>query len=136
MFAVNARGVFLTVQHAAPRLRDGARILTISTIGTAWPSPGEAAYTASKAAVEQVTRGASRELGHRGITANTISLGPTQTDLLTGSSPPEALEATAAMTALGRIGRPEDVAYLVALLAHPGNRWMTGQTVRADGGLT
>lgn len=136
IMATNARGAFLTVQHGAHRLRAHGRIITMSTIGTAWPSAGEAAYAASKAAVEQITRVASRELGHRGITANTVSLGPTDTDLLRSGAPPEALEGAAAMTALGRIGRPNDVADLVALLAQPDNRWITGQNIHADGGLT
>ncbi|MFF7943930.1 SDR family oxidoreductase [Nocardia gamkensis] len=136
VMAVNARGTFLTLQQAAPRLRDGARVVTLSTVGTHWPSPGEAIYAASKAAVEQLTRVASREFGHRGITANTISLGPTDTDLLRSSAQPGAVEGAAAMTALGRIGRPADVADLVALLVHPDNRWVTGQNIRADGGLT
>ncbi|MBA2695987.1 MAG: SDR family oxidoreductase, partial [Actinobacteria bacterium] len=131
-----ARGTFLTLQHAAPRIRDGGRIITISTIGTTWPSPGEAIYAASKAVVEQLTRVASRELGRRGITANTISPGPTNTDLLPAGAQPEPLDGAAAMTALGRMGQPTDIADLVALLAHPDNRWITGQNIRADGGLT
>lgn len=136
LMATNARGTFLTVQHAARRLRDRGRIITVSTIGTAWPSPGEAAYAASKAAAEQITRVASREYGPRGITANTISLGPTDTDLLRAGAPQEALDGAAAMTALGRVGQPVDVADLVALLAREESRWITGQNIHADGGLT
>ncbi|MFI9081908.1 SDR family oxidoreductase [Streptomyces sioyaensis] len=136
VMAVNARGTFLALQHAAARMRDGGRVITLSTVGTHWPSPGEALYAASKAAVEQLTRVASRELGHRGITANTLSLGPTDTDLLRAGAHPDALDGAAAMTALGRIGRPDDVADLVALLVRPDNRWVTGQNIRADGGLT
>lgn len=135
VMTINATGAFLTLQYAARRLRDHGRIITISTVGTAWPSSGEAAYAASKGAVEQLTRVASRELGERGITANTVSLGPTDTDLL-GDTPREALEGAAAITALGRLGRPEDAADFIALLAHPDNRWVTGQNIRADGGLT
>ncbi|MFD4369690.1 SDR family NAD(P)-dependent oxidoreductase [Rhodococcus sp. NPDC058521] len=71
---------------------------TISTVGTHLPSPGESVYAASKAAVEQVARVASRELGHRGITANTISLGPTDTDLLRAGAQPGAVEGAASMT--------------------------------------
>jgi 3-oxoacyl-[acyl-carrier protein] reductase len=108
--AVNARGTLLTLQFAARNLRDNGRIITISTIGTHWPSPGEAAYAASNAAAEQLTRVASRELGSRGITANVLALGPTDTDLLRSTAPPAALDATAAMTALGRIGGPADIA--------------------------
>jgi 3-oxoacyl-[acyl-carrier protein] reductase len=93
-------------------------------------------YAASKAAVEQLTRICSRELGPRGITANTISAGPTDTDLLRTSAAPQALDGAAAMTALGRIGQPVDIANLVALIAHPDSGWMTGQNIRADGGLS
>lgn len=128
MMAINARGTFLTVQHAARRLRDRGRIIAVSTVGTAWP--------ASKAAVEQVIRVASREYGSRGITANTVLLGPTDTDLLRAGAPQEALDGAAAMTALGRIGQPDDVADVVALLARAESRWITGQNICADGGLT
>jgi 3-oxoacyl-[acyl-carrier protein] reductase len=136
VMAVNARGTMLTIKHAISRLRDNGRIITLSTIGTQWPSPGEAAYAASKAAVEQLTRICSRELGPRGITANTIAAGPTDTDLLRDNTEPQALDGAAAMTALGRIGQPADIANLVALIAHPDSGWMTGQNIRADGGLS
>ena len=136
VMAINARGTLLSVQHAAARMLDGGRIIVVSTIGTSWPSPGETVYTASKAAVEQISRVASRELGARGITVNTISAGPTDTDLLRAGAPPDALEGAAAMTALGRIGQPGGIADLVGLLAGPDSRWITGQNVRADGGLT
>lgn len=136
VMAVNARGVLLSVQHAASRMLDAGRIVTLSTIGTSWPSVGEAAYAASKAAVEQISRVASRELGRRGITVNTVSAGPTDTDLLRAGAPPEAIEGAAAMTALGRIGRPADLADLIALLCRPEGRWITGANLRADGGLT
>lgn len=110
--------------------------MALSTIGTSYPSPGETVYAASKAAVEQVVRVASRELGPRGITVNSVAPGPTDTDLLRAGAPPEALEGAAAMTALGRIGTPADIADLVALLARDESRWVTGQLLRADGGLT
>ncbi|GAB3507283.1 SDR family oxidoreductase [Amycolatopsis cihanbeyliensis] len=136
VFEVNARGCFFTLQHAARRMRNGGRVITVSTIGTAWPSPGETLYAASKAAVEQISRVASRELGSRGITVNTVSPGPTDTDLLRAAASPEAVDGAAAMTALGRIGQPKDIADVVALLAHPDSRWITGQNIRVDGGLT
>ncbi|TDQ50049.1 3-oxoacyl-[acyl-carrier protein] reductase [Actinomycetospora succinea] len=133
---VNARGVLLAVQHAAARMVDGGRIVAVSTVGTAWPSPGETVYAASKAAVEQIVRVASRELGGRGITVNTVSAGPTDTDLLRAGAPPEALAGAAALTALGRIGEPRDVADVVGLLCRPEAGWLTGANLRADGGLT
>lgn len=135
VMAVNVRGAFLAVRAAAARMADGGRIVTISSTGTAWPSPGESLYAASKAAVEQLTRVASRELGRRGITVNAVSPGPTDTDLLRADVPPEGMAGVAHMTALGRIGTPADIASVVALLLSPDAAWLTGQNLRADGGL-
>ncbi|MEV4567772.1 SDR family oxidoreductase [Nonomuraea sp. NPDC049419] len=135
VMAVNVRGAFLAVRAAAARMADGGRVVTISSTGTAWPSPGESLYAASKAAVEQLTRVASRELGRRGITVNAVSPGPTDTDLLRADVPPEGMAGVAHMTALGRIGTPADIASVVALLLSPDAAWLTGQNLRADGGL-
>ncbi|WP_158886738.1 SDR family oxidoreductase [Amycolatopsis anabasis] len=135
VLAVNARGPFLALQQAARRMADGGRIVNISTMTTAWPSGGESVYAASKAALEQFGRVASRELGARGITVNTVSPGPTDTDLLRGGTTEEARQGVVYLTPLGRLGRPEDVADVVAFLAGPDARWLTGQNLRADGGL-
>lgn len=132
---VNARSAFLTIRHAARHMRDGGRIVTISTVNTEFAAPGIAPYAASKGAMEQLTRVAARELGRRGITANIVSPGATDTDLLRAANPPEALELAAAMASLGRLGEPADVADVVAWLAGPDGRWVTGQNIRADGGL-
>ncbi|MEV0620583.1 SDR family oxidoreductase [Nonomuraea sp. NPDC050404] len=135
VMAVNVRGAFFTVQAAARRMADGGRIVNISSTGTAWPSPGESVYAASKAAVEQLTRVASRELGRRGITVNAVSPGPTDTDLLRAGASPETMAGVAHMTALGRVGTPADIAALVALLLGPDAAWLTGHNLIADGGL-
>lgn len=132
---VNAKFPLLAMQRAEPLLRDGGRIISISTLNTAVPGPGIALYCASKAALEQFTKVAAREFGPRGITVNTISPGATDTDLLRSSNPPEALEQTPALTALGRLGEPADIADVVAFLASPDARWITGQNIRATGGL-
>lgn len=135
VMAVNARAPFLAVREAARRMGEGGRIVTVSSTGTAWPSAGESVYAASKAAVEQLTRVASRELGRRGITVNTVSPGPTDTDMLRTGAPPEAMAGVAHMTALGRVGTPADIAAVVALLLGPDAAWLTGQNLVADGGL-
>ncbi|MGH3253003.1 MAG: SDR family oxidoreductase [Trebonia sp.] len=132
---VNAKFPLLAMQKAEPLLRDGGRIISISTLNTAVPAPGIALYAASKAALEQFTKVAAREFGPRGITVNTVSPGATDTDLLRSSNPPEALERTPALTALGRLGQPADIADVVAFLAGPDARWITGQNIRATGGL-
>lgn len=98
VMTVNTRAVFMTIRHAAVRMRDGGRIVNISTANTVRPGPGISAYAASKGAVEQLTAIAARELGARGITVNTVSPGATDTELLRGTNPPEALEAVAGTT--------------------------------------
>lgn len=134
-FAVNAKGVFFALQEAARRMRDGGRIINISTANTVLPAPNNALYQGSKGAVEQFTRVASRELGRRGITVNTVSPAATDTDLLRRSNPPEVLERVPSMVPLGRLGRPEDIANVVAFLAGPDGGWVTGQNIFAGGGL-
>jgi len=133
--AVNARQPLLAMARAARELRDGGRIINISTLNTVVPAPNLALYIGSKAALEGYTAVAARELGPRGITVNAISPGATETDMLRASNPPEALEQTAGFTALGRLGRPEDIADVVAYLAGPDSGWITGQNIRATGGM-
>lgn len=135
VMVVNARSVFLTMRYAARQMRDGGRIVNISTVNTVRPAPGIGPYAASKGAVEQLTAVAARELGTRGITVNTVSPGATDTELLRGTNPPQALQAVIGMTPLGRLGQPSDVADVVAFLAGPDGRWITGQNLRATGGL-
>jgi 3-oxoacyl-[acyl-carrier protein] reductase len=135
VMAVNAKGTFFTLQQAARRLRDGGRIVNVSTVNTVLPAPGVAIYAASKAAVEQFTLVAARELAGRGITVNTVSPGFTDTEMFRGANPPDAPERAAAMAPLGRLGQPADVADVVAFLVGPDARWLTGQNLRASGGL-
>ncbi|XRQ08887.1 SDR family oxidoreductase [Actinomadura welshii] len=134
VMTVNAKFPLLAMSRAEPLLRDGGRIVNISTLNTALPVPGLALYAASKGALEQATAVAAREFGARGITVNTVSPGATDTGLLHETNPPEALEQTKALTALGRLGTPGDIADVVAFLAGPDARWITGQNIRATGG--
>jgi 3-oxoacyl-[acyl-carrier protein] reductase len=135
VMAVNAKGTFFAIQQAARRLRDGGRIVNLSTVNTVLPAPGVAIYAASKATVEQFTRVAARELAGRGITVNTVSPGATDTEMFRSANPPDAPERAAAVTPLGRLGQPADVADVVAFLVGPDARWLTGQNLRASGGL-
>ncbi|MER7332878.1 MULTISPECIES: SDR family oxidoreductase [unclassified Micromonospora] len=135
VLTVNTKFPVLAMREAAPVLRDKGRIINISTLNTVVPAPGHSLYCASKSALEQFTAVAARELGGRGITVNTISPGATETDLLHAANPPEALAQTAAVTALQRLGQPDDIAAVVAFLAGPDAQWITGQNIRATGGL-
>ncbi|SDM15730.1 SDR family oxidoreductase [Allokutzneria albata] len=135
LIALNTKAVFLAVQHAARHMRDDGRIITVSTANVHLPFPGTSAYGASKAAAELITQVAARELGSRGITANVVRPGTTETDLLLSSNRPEVLEMLSRFTTLGRIGQPADVADVVAFLAGPDARWLTGEILNATGGL-
>jgi 3-oxoacyl-[acyl-carrier protein] reductase len=135
VFTVNAKFPALAMARAANLLRDNGRVINLSTLNTVLPAHGAALYIASKAALEQFTAVAAREFGPRGITVNTVSPGATDTDLLHSTNPPEALARTAELTALRRLGRPDDIAAVVAFLAGPDSGWITGQNIRATGGL-
>jgi 3-oxoacyl-[acyl-carrier protein] reductase len=131
---VNAKGTFFAIQQAARRMRDGGRIVNLSSVNTVLPVARTAIYAASKAAVEQFTAIAARELAGRQITVNTVLPGFTDTDMLR-ANPPEMVELGVAITPLGRVGVPADIADVVAFLAGPDGRWLTGQHLRAAGGL-
>jgi 3-oxoacyl-[acyl-carrier protein] reductase len=135
MFATNLKGPYFAIKRAGEVLRDNGRIITLSTLNTSVPGPGISLYAATKGALEQVTKVAAREYGGRGITANVVSPGATDTDMFRAANPPEAAERAAAFAALGRIGVPADVADVVAFLAGPDSRWLTGQNLGASGGL-
>jgi 3-oxoacyl-[acyl-carrier protein] reductase len=135
IMTVNAKSTFQAIQYAARHMRDGGRIITISTMNTTAAAPGASLYIGSKGALEQFSKVAARELGGRGITVNSVSPGATDTELLRANNPPEALEALLTWTPLGRLGQPADVADVVAFLAGPDGRWLTGQNLHASGGF-
>lgn len=135
VMAVNARSAFVTVRYAARAMRNNGRIINISTLNTTRPAPGNVAYVASKGALEQITKAAAAELGARGITVNAVCPGATDTDLLRHTNEPAALVRVAGSTPLRRLGEPADVADVVAMLASPSGRWITGQVINATGGL-
>ncbi len=133
VFGLIARGTFFALQEAAKRLRDGGRVVNISSGGTVTGGPMAGLYLGAKAAVEQFSLALAKELGPRGITVNAVLPGLTDTDGMI--MPAEAVEQAVSMTPLGRLGQPEDVADVVAFLVGEDGRWMTGQLVRAGGGL-
>ena len=133
--AVHAKGPFFLIKHAGRALRDGGRIIAISTLNTRLHPPGGALYTGAKGALENFTAVAALEFGGRGITANVVSPGATETELLRAANPGETFEAEVAQTALKRLGQPEDIAAVVAFLAGPDSGWISGQNLSADGGF-
>jgi 3-oxoacyl-[acyl-carrier protein] reductase len=134
MFALNVKSVFFAIQEAARRMRPGGRIVSISSAATALAQPQQAAYAASKAAVEQMVRTAAKELAGRGITVNAVSPGLIETEEVAATVRPEVRKQWSRAGGFGRLGRPEDIADVVGFLAGPDARWVTGQNLRATGG--
>lgn len=134
IFAVNVKGTFFACQQAAKRMADGGRIINFSSSTTVMMLATYAAYVATKGAVEQMTHVLAKELGHRQITVNVVSPGPTDTELFSQGKTEQDKQRFAQLAALGRLGQPQDIADVVALLASEDARWITGQNIRANGG--
>jgi 3-oxoacyl-[acyl-carrier protein] reductase len=116
-------------------VRDGGRIVNLSTSVVGVNLEGYGVYAATKAAVETMTRILSKELRGRSITVNAIAPGPTATDLFLDGKSPELIEKLAKMNPLERLGTPADIANVVAFLAGKDGGWINGQVVRANGGM-
>ena len=138
LFNVHVKGVFFLVQTLLPLLADGGRIVNFSSGLTRVSYPGFSAYAAAKAAVEMLSVYMARELGGRGITVNTIAPGAIATDFGGGlvRDDAEVNAQFAAMTALGRVGVPEDIGPMIASLLRDDNRWVTAQRIEVSGGQT
>jgi len=136
LFDVHVKGVFFLTQAMLPILIDGGRIVNFSSGLTRVAYPGFSAYSAAKGAVETLTLYMAKEFAGRGITANTIAPGAIETDFLGGAvrDTPAYNEAFAAMTALGRVGVPDDIGPAIASLLGPDNRWITAQRIEVSGG--
>lgn len=135
IFQINVKGVFLGLKEAATRLQKNGRVINFSSSVTRLMLPTYGVYSATKAAVEQLTRVFAKEVGSRGITVNSISPGPTNTDLFLEGKTEETIQRLAAMSALGRIGEPEDISRVVLFLASESAGWVTGQNLGVNGGF-
>jgi 3-oxoacyl-[acyl-carrier protein] reductase len=134
IYRTNIRGTFAVSQQAARRLRGGGAIINFSSSVTRLAPPNYSAYAASKGAVEAMTLILARELRGHDITANTVAPGPTATALYFEGKDQATIDRAAAASPLERLGRPDDIAEVVAFLAGPG-RWVNGQVLLANGGV-
>jgi len=131
IFDINTRGVFFTLQEAGRRVRDGGRIVVVSTGGTKMHFANMSLYLGSKGAIEQFARSLSLELGPRNVTVNVLSPGFTDTDML-----PEQYRAYgASLSPFNRVGTPDEVADVSVFLASDAARWVTGENLQAGGGV-
>lgn len=133
---VHFKGVFFLTQALLPQIADGGRIVNLSSGLTRVSAPGWGAYAAVKGAVEVLSVYMAKELGARGIAVNTVAPGAIETDFFGGAvrDTPEFNRLFADMTALGRVGQPDDIGPMIASLLSPDNRWINAQRIEVSGG--
>ncbi|KAK7022417.1 hypothetical protein R3P38DRAFT_3357389 [Favolaschia claudopus] len=137
-FATNVKGPLFLAQAAAPLLpTPGGRIIFFSTslTGATVVATNSLIYTATKGAVEQLSRILAKDLGAKGITVNTVSPGPVDTPLFREGKPQQVIDHIAKLAPSGRLGEVEDIAPVVSFLASPAAQWVNGQNIRVNGGF-
>lgn len=136
-YHVHVKGVFFLTQKALPLLRDGGRIINISTGLTRIGFPNRAAYASMKGAVEVLSRHMALELGPRGIAVNVVAPGAIATDFSGGivRDNPQVNAHIAEQTALGRVGLPTDIGGVIAFLCTEAAGWVNGQRIEVSGGM-
>lgn len=136
IYQVHFKGVFFLTQKLLPLIKDGGRIVNISSARTRFSSPGGAVYASMKGAVEVLSRHLAKELGPRRIAVNTVAPGATETDFSGGivRDNPAVNKRVAEGTALGRAGLPDDIGRMIASLLSEDNRWINGERIEVSGG--
>lgn len=133
-FSINVKGTYFACQQAMNYMEDGGRIINVSTSVLGAMLPSYSVYAATKGAVEQITRQLAKEFGPRGITINAIAPGPVNTELFTAGKTEEQIETLANINAFRRLGEPRDISNVVEFLVSEKSQWITGQTIRVNGG--
>ena len=138
IYNVHFKGVYFLTQKLLPLINDGGRIVNISSGLARFSIPGSSAYASMKGAVEVLTRYLAKELGPRGIVVNTVAPGAIATDFSGGMvrDNPDVNKMVANMTALGRVGQPDDIGPMIASLLSDDNRWINAQRIEVSGGMS
>ena len=134
-FDINVKGVFNTLREAATRLADKGSVINFSSTNDRLILPTYSTYAATKAAVEQLTRVFSKEVGSRGINVNSVSPGPTNTELFIKGKSKESIDFLANLSAFKRLGEPDDIARVIVFLASDDAKWITAQNIGINGGV-
>jgi len=134
---IHFKGVFFLTQKALPLINDGGRIVNLSSGLARFSMPGYAAYGSMKGAIEVLTRYIAKELGARGIAVNVVAPGAIETDFGGGlvRDNKQVNEHVAGITALGRVGRPDDIGSVVAFLCTDDAKWINAQRIEVSGGM-
>jgi NAD(P)-dependent dehydrogenase (short-subunit alcohol dehydrogenase family) len=137
MVNIHLKGVYFLTQNLAGLMADGGSIVNISSGLTRFSFPGYSAYAAMKGAIEVLSKYLAKELGARGINVNTVAPGAIETDFGGGAvrDNKELNEHIASLTALGRVGVPDDIGGVIASILSDDNRWVNGQRIEASGGM-
>jgi 3-oxoacyl-[acyl-carrier protein] reductase len=134
LFAVNVRAPYFLVQQLLPLLREGSSVILVSSLGARAAVGTLSAYAATKGAIDTLVKYFAAALGPRGIRVNAVAPGVIDTDMSNLVKTDEGRSSVLGMQALKRIGQPDDVGSVVAFLASQDARWITGDTIRVDGG--
>ena len=132
---MNLKGTFNGMREAARRLREDGRIVSFSSSVVGLFQPTYAAYAATKAGIEAMSRILSKELGPRRITVNVLAPGPVATELFLKDKDDDEIKPIVGRTPLARLGEPVDIARVVSFLVGPDGGWVSGQVLRANGGI-
>jgi 3-oxoacyl-[acyl-carrier protein] reductase len=134
-FAINVKGTYFAIQQAVKHMQQNGSIINISTSVIGQMFPTYSVYAGTKGAVEQFTRQLAKELGTKGIRINAVAPGPINTELFTTGKTEEQIKTIGSGNAFGRLGEPDDISNVVAFLASEDAKWITGQTIRVNGGF-
>src|SRR5690606_19651178 len=134
-FSINVKSVFLMMKKASETIEPNGRIINISSSTSRLMLPTYAIYSATKSAVEQMSRVFAKEIGSKGITVNSVLPGPIHTELFLEGKSEEMIKRIAGLSAFNRIGEVEDIVPVILFLCSEESQWITGQSIGINGGM-